>query len=227
MKLDMMLCWSSVAALSLSLALPHTRASSSEPSTEESEGKVVVSGGSEEAPAVDNPRLAKLLKQASFASGVNDVAEMAEQGIDESVLSAHVLNSEATQRLRAEDIAHLRKYGVPDDIVGLMIERRAENRERQAREASEAKASAPAQQANQAPTVTIVPGPSRLTSPASTVTVIGRSDLDRGLSYRRYYYSPRNYYSPRRTGSIYGSFGNYKSYGRYGVRFGYRSGICW
>jgi hypothetical protein len=155
----------------------------------------------------EGTRLTRLLKEASLSPGVSEVAKLAQLGSSESVLTAHVRSSERAYRLRPEDIAYLQAQKVPDAVVTAMIERGAELR---------------AQRPPAAPTVAPVVWPTPPTAvavqvepewrsrpPESTLIVIGSSSLQRGLSYRNYYYSPRKFFSSRPYGGLYASFGNY------------------
>jgi hypothetical protein len=156
----------------------------------------------------DGTRLARLLKEASLAPGVGDVVRLVRSGTDTSVVIAHVQASDHTFKLRPEDIEHLNDHGVPDSIVASMIVRRAELRA----QAPQVRPHSPVIHPPQpviAETVKFVRAPTPQKSPqSSSVTVIGRSDLQRGLSYRNHFYSARNFYS--------GTYGRaYASYNRY------------
>jgi len=158
----------------------------------------------------DNSRLARLLAEARYSAGVREVARMADSGVDTTILTAHVIGSEIPYKLRVEDVTHLRESGVPDSVITAMIDRGTELRSK----ASPAPRVQWVDPAPPAPTVVFVPAPRPPPAPASTVTVIGGSNIQRGLSYRNYYYSYCNYRSPRTYGSVYASFGNYKGYSR-------------
>jgi len=158
---------------------------------------------------LQDSRLARLLKEASFSQGVVEVTRLAELGTDTSVLLAQVRGSDTAYKLRPEDIAHLRDHSVSDSVITAMIERGAELRARTPPVPPPVPA-VPVVKAPSSSTVTYVPPemPCRV-QPASTLVIIGRSSLRSGLSYRNYYYSPRHYFSSRPYNSIYASFGNY------------------
>lgn len=208
-------------ALSVTL-LPASSESAAVGSERPTEGKLVVGAEGAEVVTVDSPRLARLLQRARYSPGVTDVAEMAAQGTDAKVLSAFVEASDETQRLRAEDIAYLREREVPDEVISEMIARRSENRGQQREARASVEPPLPVVGPPLAAKVTVVPAPQPRQPRPSTVTVIGRSDARGGLSYRNYYYSPRNAYSPRRYSSVYASYGNYGHPGRrVGGYYGY------
>jgi hypothetical protein len=159
----------------------------------------------------EGSRLARLLKEARFSSGVSDIVRLNRAGTDPAVLIAHVQASDHARKLRPEDITHLKDNAVPDSVIASMIVRRAEVR------TTTPSVSPPTPTLQGSPstasaTVTIVQASQRrATPPVSTVTVIGRSDLSRGLSYRNHFYSSRNFYS--------GTYGRvYAAYDRYSFR---------
>ncbi|MCU0771033.1 MAG: hypothetical protein MUE94_04570 [Verrucomicrobia bacterium] len=158
-------------------------------------------------PSVDDSRLSRLLKEASLSAGVSEVVKLAESGTNVSVLTAHVRNADHAYRLRPEDVAHLRQHEVPDAVITAMIERGAELRA-QRLPLSPFPANASIVASVPSRVATIVPAV-RSSEPESTLVVIGSSGLKQGLSYRNYYYSPRNYFASRPYGGRYASFGHY------------------
>ena len=154
---------------------------------------------------MNNPRLARLLEEARLSPGVLDVARLTELEAGVDVLTAYVTNSVTAYKLRAEDVAYLKKSEVPDSVITAMMERGASLRAEQApAETLPVYAPVPA------PTVVYVPAFSQVVrTPPSTVTVIGSSDLEQGISTRyRYYRAAWNtgYYG--RYGSTYGYYGS-------------------
>lgn len=179
--------------------------------------------------SVNNPRLAKLLKEASFSPGVSDVARMAKLGVDAELLIAHVKNSEKLYKLRPEDIAHLKDQAVPDAVITAMIERGAELRAQPVPTVETTQSQPQAGWGFSEPNkvVYVAAFTSPTITPASTVTIIGRSDLRRGLSFRRYFYTPRSYYaSYRASGGRYLSYGAYSRYYGTTYRRGYGYSVC-
>ena len=73
-----------------------------------------------------NPRLARLLKEASFSPGIIEVARLAEQGADTEMLLAHVRASDKAYQLRAEDMAHLKECAVPEVLMSAAVDPTAE-----------------------------------------------------------------------------------------------------
>lgn len=141
------------------------------------------------------PRLARLLREASFSPGVSDVIRMTKSGTDTPILIAHVQASDHAYKLRPEDIFHLNNNEVPDSVIASMIVRGAELRAKEPPVPPSAPL-APAQQPCVSAKVSLVSSGNRtVPRPASTVTVIGRSDLRRRLSNRNHSYSSRNFYN--------------------------------
>lgn len=208
MKMKRILCRANVGMLMVVLSTPFAHASN-----ESAEGAKDVTGiegiASADSSPLENPRLARLLKEASLSPGVNEVAQMAESGVGDSVLMAQAQNSDKLLKLRPDDIVHLRNHDVPDLVVAAMIERGAELRARRA-------LTPPPHQPVQvllpkpATVVTVVAlRPQPRSTPASTLTIIGRSGSRRGLSYRNFYDTRRSHFTTRPYRGVYTSYGNY------------------
>ena len=207
-----------VVALGVSLACASTELSDME-STAADTGNRASAG----ARVSDDLVLARLLKEASLSPGVIDVASMADRGIDAALLTAHVEHSDKFHRLRPDDIAYLRDHEVPDTVIAAMMKRGAELRVERASRPQPPPA--PWAVPGETPkVVTIVAAAKPPKPPVSTVTVIGRSDLNQGLSYRGHFYSPRNFYS----GTYGRAYSSYTGYSRYAppYRRGYGPRYC-
>jgi hypothetical protein len=177
-------------------------------------------------------RLSRLLKEASLSSGVVDVAKLGDVGAGESVMLAFVNNSETAYKLRAEDIVYLKEHAVPDAIVTAMIERGAILRDRQP-----APPPVPTVQnivyaaPPPAPTVTFIPAPVT-PEPVSTVTIIGRSDIRRGLSQWNHPYHVARPGMWRNNSSYSysywgGGYGSHSPYTRPNYKHGSTRIACW
>lgn len=206
MKTKRMLGRASLGALIMGLGLLWGRFTTQGSEAEAAGEPVIGSAVAVDRESADS-RLARLLKEASLSPGVSEVAKLTELGTSESVLITHVRSSDRAYRLRPEDMAYLRAQKVPDAVISVMIERGAEVRA-QRPPMPQVITPVPVAVAGSASVVQVMPGPQFRTS-ESTLIVIGSSSLKRGLSYRNYYYSPRNYFSSRPYGGLYASFGSY------------------
>jgi hypothetical protein len=158
--------------------------------------------------AANGTRLAKLLSEASFSTGVAEVAKMARSGADTAILIAHVQASDTPYKLRHEDIKHLDENNVPDSVIASMIVRGAEVR---AKTTPAPQPVQPVQASQPSPAATVVyvsPRERTVRRPASTVTFIGGSCYGRDLGYRTHYYGTRDFYSGG-YGRVHSSYGAY------------------
>lgn len=209
MKTNRILCRAALGMLMVAVSVRLAQATEDGDDAAPTGGEPQCGNGGTMTPVLDNSRLARLLKDASLSRGVTEVTRMAESGTDESVLLAQVRNSDTPYNLRSEDIAHLREHNVSDSVITAMIERGGELRAR-VPPTPPPVPTVPVVQAQASSTVTYVPAVKPCTvRPASTLIIIGRSNLRSGLSYRNYYYSPRRYFSSTPYNSVYASFGNY------------------
>ena len=92
-----------------------------------------------------------------FSPGIEEIVELVESGIEESILLAYIENSSTRFRISEEEIVYLRDIGTPESVIELLV--RLDSRKNEPVVVVESSAEAPPPEISEPPVVIATPAP--------------------------------------------------------------------